>query len=127
MLTRNTLIEMSDELQQKPIEIAIIQPSNTSNFLQNNGVIEIRSSTASSDKSILQPNAEYFGCGIIGDNDYIALQRNQELWEAEYNYNASFIYTIKNETNNNNNNKHTSKKSRTLKKKFEKKVIIIIM
>ena len=122
MLTRNTLIEMSDELQLKPIDIAIIQPSNTSNFLQNNGVIEIRSSTASSDKSILQPNAEYFGCGIIGDNDGIALQRNQELWEAAYNYNASFIYTIKNEmNNNNNNNKHTSKKSRTLKKKSLKK------
>ena len=79
ILKSKTIIEMSQKLVNIPIDIAMIQPSNSLNFLKNNGAIEIRSSTTSSDKSILQPNAEYFGCGIVGDSNSIELQKHQAL------------------------------------------------
>ncbi len=112
ILKSKTIIEMPEKLVNIPIDIAMIQPSNSLNFLKNNGAIEIRSSTASNDKSILQPNAEYFGCGIVGDSSSIELPKHQALWQAAYNFNASYIYTVDNGMENCDN----KKKKRTLKK-----------
>ena len=86
-------MDMSIERAQQ-IDVALVQPSLSKSFLTKNGMLKIRASTSANDVSILQPNAEYFGCGFVSRTDDTAGIDSQAVWDTAYNFDAAFLCSV---------------------------------
>ena len=90
-------MDMSIDSVRQPIDVALVQPSLSKSFLTKNGMLKIRASTSANDVSILQPNAEYFGCGFVSRTDDTAGIDSQAVWDTAYNFDAAFLCSVNSE------------------------------
>ena len=91
-------LDMSIDRAKQPIDVALVQPSLSKSFLTKNGILKIRASTSANDASILQPNAEYFGCGFVSRANNTASNDSLAVWDIAYNFDAAFLCSVNSET-----------------------------